>query len=57
MNRAKETAPRCFTPKSLRNWGVFYALRKGGLECKWPKRRLRKKQKKVENIEDNNIIS
>ncbi|XP_014215824.1 SLIT and NTRK-like protein 2 [Copidosoma floridanum] len=58
VNRAKETAPRCFTPKSLRNWGVFYALRKGGLQCKWPRRRrLRRKHAKIGNIDDNTITS
>ncbi|XP_008218088.1 leucine-rich repeat-containing protein 15 isoform X2 [Nasonia vitripennis] len=55
INRTRETAPRCFTPKSLRNYGIFYALRKGGLDCKWRKRRLRRKQAKLDKTENNEI--
>ncbi|XP_076240402.1 uncharacterized protein LOC143182950 [Calliopsis andreniformis] len=58
VNRLRETAPRCSTPKRLKNWGVFYALRKGGLECRTLKRRYLKKSLIVKNYyEDNNIIS
>ncbi|XP_053988854.1 carboxypeptidase N subunit 2-like [Hylaeus volcanicus] len=58
VNRLRETAPRCSTPKKLRNWGIFHALRKGGLQC----RTLKKKHVKKVSLErnyykDNNIIS
>ncbi|XP_012525136.1 insulin-like growth factor-binding protein complex acid labile subunit [Monomorium pharaonis] len=56
VNRNKETAPRCSTPKRLQNWGVFYALRKGGLQCRSPKKMyLRKFLKTRSSEEDNNI--
>ncbi|KZC11832.1 Carboxypeptidase N subunit 2, partial [Dufourea novaeangliae] len=58
VNRLRETAPRCSTPKRLRNWGVFHALRKGGLQCRGLKRRHLKKSSTGSNTyEDNNIIS
>ncbi|XP_076161898.1 uncharacterized protein LOC143143909 isoform X1 [Ptiloglossa arizonensis] len=58
VNRLRETAPRCSTPKRLRNWGVFHALRKGGLQCRNLKRRHLKKSSMEKNYyEDNNIIS
>ncbi|XP_031832964.1 uncharacterized protein LOC116427124 isoform X2 [Nomia melanderi] len=58
VNRLRETAPRCSTPKRLRNWGVFYALRKGGLQCRTLRRRHLKKSSIGRNsYEDNNIIS
>ncbi|XP_076641879.1 uncharacterized protein LOC143352850 isoform X1 [Halictus rubicundus] len=58
VNRLRETAPRCWTPKGLRNWGVFYALRKGGLQCRSLRRRhLKKSSFGRSSYEDNNIIS
>ncbi|XP_076680653.1 uncharacterized protein LOC143375450 isoform X2 [Andrena cerasifolii] len=58
VNRLRETAPRCWTPKRLRNWGVFYALRKGGLQCRTLKRRhLKKSSMGKHYFEDNNSIS
>ncbi|XP_047350841.1 carboxypeptidase N subunit 2-like isoform X2 [Vespa velutina] len=57
VNRIRETAPRCFTPKRLQNWGVFHALRKGGLQCKRSKRRRMHGIPKVLNYENNNAIS
>ncbi|XP_029166819.1 leucine-rich repeat-containing protein 15-like [Nylanderia fulva] len=58
VNRNKETAPRCSTPKRLQNWGVFYALRKGGLQCRNPKKRyFRKFLKTREDFEEHNDIS
>lgn len=56
ISRTKETAPKCFTPKSLRSWEVFHALRKSKLECKWSKRRLRRKQIKAKLSDDSNVI-
>ncbi|XP_051173629.1 insulin-like growth factor-binding protein complex acid labile subunit isoform X2 [Leptopilina boulardi] len=55
VNKTRETTPRCFTPKSVQNWGVFHALRKGGLQCKRFKRRQIRKLSKVPNMEENNI--
>ncbi|KAL0122447.1 hypothetical protein PUN28_007283 [Cardiocondyla obscurior] len=58
VNRNKETAPRCMTPQRLQNWGVFYALRKGGLQCRNPKKRyFRKTSLKTRNFEEDNDIS
>lgn len=57
VNEIKEYSPRCSTPKSLFNWGIFYALRKGKLQCKWPKLQLKRKSLKVIKPEDFNIIS
>ncbi|KAI4502536.1 hypothetical protein M0802_002448 [Mischocyttarus mexicanus] len=57
VNRIRETAPRCFTPKRLQNWGVFHALRKGGLQCKKLKRRRIHGTSKVLNYENDNAIS
>ncbi|XP_070159712.1 carboxypeptidase N subunit 2 [Polyergus mexicanus] len=58
VNRNKETAPRCSTPKRLQNWGVFHALRKGGLQCRNPRKRyLQKYIKTREDFEENNNIS
>ncbi|XP_024944149.1 carboxypeptidase N subunit 2 isoform X2 [Cephus cinctus] len=58
VNRVKENAPRCLTPEKLKNWGVFHALRKGGLQCRRPKRRHNHRLfRKVANYEDNNVIS
>lgn len=56
VNRTKETAPRCSTPKQLQNWGVFHALRKGGLQCRNPRKRYPQKYLKARSSgEDNNI--
>ncbi|KAH0954436.1 hypothetical protein HN011_010491 [Eciton burchellii] len=56
VSRTKETAPRCSTPKRLQNWGIFHALRKGGLQCRNPKKRYLQKFLKTRNSgEDNNI--
>ncbi|XP_012277165.1 carboxypeptidase N subunit 2 [Orussus abietinus] len=56
VNRVRETAPRCFTPKRLLNWGVFHALRKGGLQCRRPKRRpLNRKYTKTVEFDNNEI--
>ncbi|XP_043257252.1 carboxypeptidase N subunit 2-like [Colletes gigas] len=58
VNRLRETAPRCSTPKRLKNWGIFHALRKGGLQCRTLKRKHLKKSLMGRNYyEDNNIIS
>ncbi|KAG5327075.1 CPN2 Carboxypeptidase, partial [Pseudoatta argentina] len=57
VNRNKETAPRCSTPKRLQNWGVFYALRKGGLQCRSPRKRYLRKFLKTRNSEEDNNIS
>lgn len=58
VNRNKETAPRCSTPKRLQNWGIFHALRRGGLQCRNPKKRyLRKFLKTRGDFEENNNIS
>ncbi|XP_014488422.1 PREDICTED: carboxypeptidase N subunit 2 isoform X2 [Dinoponera quadriceps] len=57
VNRNKETAPRCSTPKRLQNWGVFYALRKGGLQCGNLKKRYLRKSLKTRNYEEDNNIS
>ncbi|XP_029677917.1 insulin-like growth factor-binding protein complex acid labile subunit [Formica exsecta] len=58
VNRNKETAPRCSTPKRLQNWGVFHALRKGGLQCRNPRKRyLQKFIKTRGDFEENNNIS
>ncbi|XP_046597828.1 carboxypeptidase N subunit 2 [Neodiprion pinetum] len=57
VNRVKETAPRCTTPTKLKNWGVFYALRKGGLRCKRIKRRHFRTGHKLSSYEDTNNIS
>ncbi|CAL7933435.1 unnamed protein product [Xylocopa violacea] len=57
VNRLRETAPRCSTPKKLKNWGIFYALRKGGLECRNLKRRHLKKISAQKKNYENNIIS
>ncbi|KAM0732471.1 Carboxypeptidase N subunit 2 [Formica fusca] len=58
VNRNKETAPRCSTPKRLQNWGVFHALRKGGLQCRNPRKRyLQKFIKTRGDFEENNDIS
>ncbi|KAL6440889.1 hypothetical protein ACFW04_003362 [Cataglyphis niger] len=58
VNRNKETAPRCSTPKQLQNWGVFHALRKGGLQCRNPKKRyLQKFLKTRKDFEEHNNIS
>ncbi|EFN87957.1 Carboxypeptidase N subunit 2 [Harpegnathos saltator] len=57
VNRNKETAPRCLTPKRLENWGVFYALRKGGLQCGNLKKRYFRKSLKTRNSEEDNNIS
>ncbi|XP_076763502.1 uncharacterized protein LOC143430913 [Xylocopa sonorina] len=57
VNRLRETAPRCSTPRKLKNWGVFYALRKGGLECRNLKRRHLKKVSAEKNNYENNIVS
>ncbi|KAG7208289.1 hypothetical protein KM043_014531 [Ampulex compressa] len=58
VNRVRETAPRCFTPDRLNNWGVFHALRKGGLQCKAPKRKhSRQSLRSRKYIEDNSISS
>ncbi|XP_050446099.1 insulin-like growth factor-binding protein complex acid labile subunit [Cataglyphis hispanica] len=58
VNRNKETAPRCSTPKRLQNWGVFHALRKGGLQCRNPKKRyLQKFLKTRKDFEEHNNIS
>ncbi|XP_018358341.1 PREDICTED: insulin-like growth factor-binding protein complex acid labile subunit [Trachymyrmex cornetzi] len=57
VNRNKETAPRCSTPKRLQNWGVFYALRKGGLQCRNPRKRYLRKFLKTRNSEEDNNIS
>ncbi|XP_043801178.1 leucine-rich repeat-containing protein 15-like isoform X1 [Apis laboriosa] len=57
VNRLRETAPRCSTPKKLKNWGVFHALRKGGLQCRtFKKKHLKKSSIGKYNYEDN-IIS
>ncbi|XP_076545281.1 uncharacterized protein LOC143305460 [Osmia lignaria lignaria] len=57
VSRLRETAPRCSTPKRLQNWGVFHALRKGGLQCRRLNRRhLKKSSIRKTNYEDN-IIS
>ncbi|XP_046143343.1 carboxypeptidase N subunit 2-like [Osmia bicornis bicornis] len=57
ISRLRETAPRCSTPKRLQNWGVFHALRKGGLQCRRLNRRhLKKSSIRKTNYEDN-IIS
>ncbi|KAL7297945.1 hypothetical protein TKK_0008963 [Trichogramma kaykai] len=47
VHLAKGMAPRCSTPTSLRNRGVFYALRTGALECKNIKHKLKKKHLKI----------
>ncbi|KOC67238.1 Leucine-rich repeat-containing protein 15 [Habropoda laboriosa] len=57
VKRLRETAPRCSTPKRLKNWGVFHALRKGGLQCRSLKRRHLKKFSMVKNNYEDNIIS
>ncbi|KAK2585528.1 hypothetical protein KPH14_010170 [Odynerus spinipes] len=57
VNRIRETAPRCFTPKRLQNWGVFHALRKGGLQCRRSKRRRVHGVSKVLSYENTNAIS
>ncbi|XP_077256509.1 uncharacterized protein LOC143894240 [Temnothorax americanus] len=57
VNRNKETAPRCSTPKRLQNWGIFYALRKGGLQCRSPKKRYLRKSLKTRSFEEDNDIS
>ncbi|CAK9833453.1 Leucine-rich repeat-containing protein 15 [Anthophora retusa] len=57
VKRLRETAPRCSTPKRLKNWGVFHALRKGGLQCKTLKRRHLKKLSTAKNNYEDNIIS
>ncbi|XP_071626657.1 uncharacterized protein [Temnothorax longispinosus] len=57
VNRNKETAPRCSTPKRLQNWGIFYALRKGGLQCRSPKKRYLRKSLKTRSFEEGNDIS
>lgn len=57
VNRNKETAPRCSTPKRLQNWGVFYALRKGGLQCRGPKKRYIRKFLKTRSFDEDNNIS
>lgn len=57
VNRNKETAPRCSTPKRLQNWGVFYALRKGGLQCGSLKKRYLRKSLRTKNYEEDNNIS
>ncbi|XP_026673374.1 leucine-rich repeat-containing protein 15-like isoform X2 [Ceratina calcarata] len=57
VNRWRETAPRCSTPKRLKNWGVFYALRKGGLQCRTLKRRRAKKISPGRDSYEDNIIS
>ncbi|CAL1688019.1 unnamed protein product [Lasius platythorax] len=58
VNRNKETAPRCSTPKWLQNWGVFHALRKGGLQCRNLKKRyLQKFLKTRGGFEEHNNIS
>ncbi|XP_011265644.2 leucine-rich repeat-containing protein 70 [Camponotus floridanus] len=58
VNRNKETAPRCSTPKRLQNWGIFHALRKGGLQCRSPKKRyLQKFLKTRGEFEEHNDIS
>ncbi|XP_012268664.2 carboxypeptidase N subunit 2-like [Athalia rosae] len=56
-NRVKETAPRCMTPKKLQNWGVFYALRKGGLHCRRIKRRHHRGNSQLANFFEKNDIS
>ncbi|KAF3422994.1 hypothetical protein E2986_05766 [Frieseomelitta varia] len=56
VNRLRETAPRCTTPKKLRNWGVFHALRKG-LQCKTLKRKYLNKSTMERNNYEENIIS
>ncbi|XP_078034142.1 uncharacterized protein LOC144468493 isoform X2 [Augochlora pura] len=57
VNRLRETAPRCSTPKGLRNWGVFYALRKGGLQCRSLRRKHLKKSPTGRSFYEDNIIS
>ncbi|XP_011640668.1 insulin-like growth factor-binding protein complex acid labile subunit [Pogonomyrmex barbatus] len=57
VNRNKETAPRCSTPKRLQNWGIFYALRKGGLQCRNPKKIHFRKFLKTRSFEEDNNIS
>ncbi|XP_011876975.1 PREDICTED: platelet glycoprotein V isoform X2 [Vollenhovia emeryi] len=57
VNRNKETAPRCSTPRRLQNWGVFYALRKGGLQCRNPKKRYLRKSLKTRSFDEDNDIS
>ncbi|XP_043599250.1 insulin-like growth factor-binding protein complex acid labile subunit isoform X1 [Bombus pyrosoma] len=57
VNRLREIAPRCSTPKKLKNWGVFHALRKGGLQCRTLRRRYLKKSTLGRNNYEDNIIS
>ncbi|XP_033336444.1 uncharacterized protein LOC117226326 [Megalopta genalis] len=57
VNRLRETAPRCSTPKGLRNWGVFYALRKGGLQCRSLRRKHFKKSPTGRSSYEDNTIS
>ncbi|OAD54931.1 Leucine-rich repeat-containing protein 4C [Eufriesea mexicana] len=57
INRLRETAPRCSTPKKLKNWGIFHALRKGGLQCRTLRRRHLKKSTMGKNNYEDNIIS
>ncbi|XP_066601555.1 carboxypeptidase N subunit 2-like isoform X2 [Prorops nasuta] len=55
VSKVKETAPRCATPLRLKNWGIFQALRKGGLQCKSLRNRYIRKPLRVIKYKYNNI--